>query len=102
AADPELVPLRRAGAELAPYAGRYVAALSELTVEVRGETLLLQISPRAADGEATRSQPPIRLGFIGPDRVAALDPPRSYRRGEFLRGADGSIAWFRFDSRLHA
>jgi CubicO group peptidase (beta-lactamase class C family) len=102
AVDPELVPLERTPTELAPYAGRYRAPLSELVVNVRDDGLVLQAFPRSTDGEMTASTPPVRLGFIGPDRFVVLDPPRGSRRGEFLRGADGSIAWLRYDGRLHA
>jgi CubicO group peptidase (beta-lactamase class C family) len=102
AADPELVPLARSESELAPYVGRYVAALSQLEVAANGSNLTLRAIPRSADGEASVATPSVRLGFIGPDRVVVLDPPRGSRRGEFLRRPDGSIAWLRFDSRLHA
>lgn len=102
AADPELVPLERSPAELAPYIGRYVAALADLAIDLRDGGLVLQTIPRPGDGEGPLASPSVRLGFIGPDRVVVLDPPRGSRRGEFLRRPDGSIAWLRFDSRLHA
>jgi len=32
--------------------------------------------------------------------VVALDPPLASLRGEFLRGPDGSVEWFRFGGRI--
>jgi len=45
--------------------------------------------------------PPVRIGFYAEDKVIVLDDPIEGERGEFLRASDGSLAWFRFGSRIH-
>jgi hypothetical protein len=46
--------------------------------------------------------PPFRIGFIGQDRIAMIDPPMKELQGEFLRHPDGTIAWLRWGGRIHA
>lgn len=45
--------------------------------------------------------PPVRMALCGPDRVLILDRPERGHQGEFLRGADGQMLWFRIDGRVH-
>lgn len=45
--------------------------------------------------------PPVRIGFYDQDKIIVLDEPLKGQRGEFLRASDGSLAWFRFGSRIH-
>lgn len=79
------------------YCG-YCAAASgdlKLSLEVGG----LKVQPRPKGGFPTRetppgpTPPPFRVGFVGSDRVAMVYPPMKEAQGEFLRGADGTIAW---------
>jgi len=46
--------------------------------------------------------PPFRVRFVGSDRIAVVDPPTNEAQGEFLRGADGTIAWLRRAGRIQA
>jgi CubicO group peptidase (beta-lactamase class C family) len=105
--EPAPEPLALSAAELAPYAGRYSAALSDAELSVRDGALTLQVIPKG--GFPTRDSPPsgptpppVRLALLDGDGVVALDPPLKDSRGEFLRGPDGAIAWFRFGGRIAA
>lgn len=48
------------------------------------------------------AEPAIRAAIIGADRLMILDPPLKNMQGEFLRGADGDIAWMRLSKRIFA
>jgi CubicO group peptidase (beta-lactamase class C family) len=102
-ATPE--PLTVTAADLAPYIGRYNAALSDdLEISVRDEGLWLQSHPHGGfpykDSPPGPLPPPVRLALFEDDRVIALDEPLKDSKGEFLRGAAGAIAWLRFGGRI--
>jgi CubicO group peptidase (beta-lactamase class C family) len=106
-AEPAVEWLELPADKLAGYAGHYDAVLMALTLRVQDGELVFQL--RYKGGFPTRDTPPppspltpvMRLGFYDEDRVIVLDPPMRGLRGEFLRGKDGSIEWFRFEGRLH-
>ncbi len=93
-------------AQLAAYVGRYDAPEDWVELTLQEGNLLLQQHPKGGfptpdappHGEPP---PPTRLAFWDADRIIGLDEPFKGARGEFLRKADGSIAWFRFGSRVH-
>lgn len=91
--------------ELRAYAGRYNAIVDDVALSVRDDHLILE-TVRRANALGTRPEAPlppaVRLAFRADDRVVALDPPAKGNRGEFLRDADGRIAWFRWGGRIHA
>ena len=103
AATPEH--LERTPEELAAYAGTYEAPLTRLEVTVDGDALVLNAIPRGGfpspDSPPSPGPPPTRLAFEQPDFVVALDPPMRGMLGDFLRGPDGEIVWFRLGGRLH-
>ena len=91
---------------LPEYCGRYSAALGDLEISLKDGKLTMQPHPRG--GFPTQDTPPpriapepFRIGFIGSDVIAMIDPPMREIRGEFLRAADGSIAWLRWGARIH-
>ncbi|MBV8454331.1 MAG: serine hydrolase [Deltaproteobacteria bacterium] len=91
---------------LLEYCGRYSAALGDLEISLKDGKLTMQPHPRG--GFPTQDTPPpriapepFRIGFIGSDVIAMIDPPMREIRGEFLRAADGSIAWLRWGARIH-
>lgn len=96
------VPLSLSPSELAPYEGTYVVLLvnpdgsvGELPLTVVGENGQLAIK---ADDVVLG-----RLAFYRRDYVLILDPegrPTS-TRGDFVRGADGNVAWLRVGGRLY-
>ena len=43
----------------------------------------------------------MRLAFYEPDKIIVLDEPMKGSLGEFLRGPDGTLKYFRLSSRVH-
>ena len=84
--------------DLAPYAGRYWAPLSdvELVAEDGALTMLLVWKGSVAERP---TPPPVRLEFTGPDTVISGAPSEAPPMGDFLRATDGSVAYFRWGSR---
>jgi CubicO group peptidase (beta-lactamase class C family) len=100
-ADPPLVPLPRSVVELTPYVGRYAGALGDVVAVVADGELSLQPVPTGTELEDADTVA-ATVGFIGEDRFVVLGDLDDTRRGEFLRGPNGAIAWLRFNGRLHA
>ena len=103
-AEKPLMPRTLTAAELAPYAGRYRAALMELELTVQGDGLVAQMIPQGGfpkrDSPAGPKPPPTRLALGTEDAVIALDPPFKDARGEFLRDEQGALIWLRFGGRM--
>jgi len=103
-AETPLTPRTLTAAELAPYAGRYSAALTELALTVEGDALVAQVLPQGGfpkrDSPAGPKPPPTRLALGADDAIIALDPPFKNARGEFLRDEQGALAWLRFGGRM--
>ena len=101
--NPEPTPLDHRDDELALYAGRYTAAGSDVEISVREGGLIVQMVPKGGfpnrDIRPPEPPPPVRAALYGHDLLVALDEPMKGTRGEFLRDADGSIAWLRMGSR---
>ena len=96
--------LERSAEQLAEYAGRYHAALSDIDLSVEVDTLVLQATPRSGfpmrDSEPGEPPPPTRLSLREDERVIGLDAPYKGSRGKFLRDASGAIEWLRFGGRI--
>ncbi|MGB0091759.1 MAG: hypothetical protein WBP81_04415 [Solirubrobacteraceae bacterium] len=88
--------------ELAHYEGRYIAR----TIEENGAVQTTTYELRADKGQLQvlkNSSTVLRLAFYRKDYVLALDAggrPLALR-ADFVRGADGGIAWWRFGGRLY-
>ena len=82
---------------LAAYAGAYSAPLSDITISAEDGGLVMRLAWKGSVAERP-TPPPTRLVFTAPDTVVAVagDPPPM---GDFLRGADGAVAYFRWGSR---
>jgi len=104
-ADPEPAILDATADQLAPYAGRYTAAMADIELTVRDGGFLLQRIPKGGfpnkEQPAPPLPPPVRAALYGENLLIGLDEPMQGTRGEFLRDADGSIAWLRLGSRAH-
>jgi CubicO group peptidase (beta-lactamase class C family) len=84
--------------DLAPFTGRYWAPLSDIELAADGGALVMRLTWKGTVAE--RPTPPaVRLEFTGPDTVAAAAPGDAPAMGDFLRGPDGSVAYFRWGSR---
>ena len=83
--------------DLALYAGRYQAPLSDIDLAPEGGGLVLRLTWKGSVAE--RPPPPLlQLAFTAPDIVRAVagDPPPT---GDFIRDADGAIAYLRWGGR---
>ncbi|MEP7003148.1 MAG: serine hydrolase domain-containing protein [Chloroflexota bacterium] len=83
--------------ELDAYAGAYWAPLSDISITPEDGALVMRLAWKGSVAERP-TPPPVRLVFTGPDTVAATagDPAPI---GDFIRGADGAVAYFRWGSR---
>lgn len=103
--DPEPQTLDYSTEQLAPYAGRYTAAMSDLELSMRDGALMLQLIPKG--GFPNKEQhpqdppPPVPVALWGENLLIVLDEPMKGSRGEFIRDADGAIAWLRLGGRAH-
>jgi CubicO group peptidase (beta-lactamase class C family) len=104
--ESEPAPLTLNEKQLAEYAGRYRALLADVDLSVQEGGLLMRTTPKGGfpdkNSPPPPTPPPSRLVFIRADRVLAIDGESKDLQGEFLRGADGRIVWFRFGSRIRA
>lgn len=103
--DPEPAILDATADQLAPYTGRYTAAMSDLELTVRDGGFMLQRIPKGGfpdkEQPAPPLPPPIRAALTGENLLIVRDEPMRGTRGEFLRDPDGAIAWLRLGSRAH-
>jgi CubicO group peptidase (beta-lactamase class C family) len=81
-----------------PYAGRYWAPLSDVELAADDGGLVMRLAWKGNVAERP-TPPPLRLAFTGPDTVVAAGPSDAPPMGDFLRGADGSVAYFRWGGR---
>ncbi len=103
--NPEPAPLDATAEQLAPYIGRYTAAGTDLELRAGDNGLMLHQFPKGGFPRkgisAPKPPPPVRVALYGEDLLIGLDEPMKGTRGEFIRDADGSIAWLRLGSRAH-
>lgn len=103
---PATVPLMLSNEEVAAYVGTYEYALSRFEVRalVDGQ-LLIKEEPRPGfptpHTPAGPSVPAVKAVFVGPDRFMVLDEPRKGEIGDFVRNADGQIAFLRIGGRAN-
>jgi CubicO group peptidase (beta-lactamase class C family) len=98
---PERIPL--AGADLAEFAGLYRRQFADVVITADGDALKFETKPKmpGLDGRVPPAGPPQRLGFYAKDRLLRLDGPgKGQPAGEFVRGADGKVAWLRMSRTL--
>ena len=88
----------------AEYLGTYRSPLLDAEVATTDDGLLLTITSRGgfptADSPPMPSPPPVPVEFFDRDRMFVPEGPGEGTELEFLRGADGRIAWLRFGGRV--
>lgn len=85
------------------YVGTYRRQFVDITVSIDGDALKFQSTPKmpGLDGKTPPPPPPQRVGFHAKDRLLALDGPNAGEpSGEFIREANGRVAWLR-TGRIH-
>ena len=86
-------------ADRGAYAGAYWSPLSDIDIAADDDGLTLRM--RWKGSVAGRPAPaPLRLRFTATDEVVGADGPQLGQRGDFLRGADGTVAFFRWGLRV--
>ncbi|MFN8500001.1 MAG: serine hydrolase domain-containing protein [Anaerolineae bacterium] len=102
--EADRAPLDLSESALAAYAGAYEGRLSNIEITVKDGGLVVQGYPKGGFPDETSppppAPPPARFAVIGPDQVIGLESPARDLRGEFLRGPDGEIVWFRWGGRI--
>lgn len=92
--------------QLAVYVGQYETRLNTIDLTLKDTGLVAQVTPKGGfptkDSPPWPASPPTRVAFFAEDRILALDPPWTGSRAEFLRHADGRIAWLRWGGRIAA
>jgi CubicO group peptidase (beta-lactamase class C family) len=100
-ATPQVVP----DEQLLPYVGRYATSMTQLDLNPEDGGLVLHLTPKGGfptpETPPPPAPPPGRFVFYAEDRIIGVDGVFKDMRGEFLRNADGSIAWLRLGSRIH-
>jgi CubicO group peptidase (beta-lactamase class C family) len=117
--NPPAVPQTLTAAQLAPYEGRYTAQVIDPPPGVSGDTVEDSLVLRAAGGglamrlggESNQELDPgpgntateTQLAFYRDNYVAFLDAEGNQTgiRSDFVPGANGDIAWFRFGGNLY-
>lgn len=103
---PEPVELPMTPTQVDEYSGRYLQPLGDIEIKADAGELIVQIHPKGGfptkDTPPGPPPPPFRIGLIGTDRIAMVEPPYKDIQGEFLRDRDGSIAWLRWGHRIHS
>ena len=99
-------PIELAPDQLAEYAGLYTNPFADADVRLEGGRLVAHTIFKAGfptkDSPPLPPEPPAPLAFYDADHVFVPEGTFEGARGDFVRDADGRIAWFRTGGRLHA
>ncbi len=90
--------------ELHEYVGNYELPLLAFELKLKKGHLVIHEKPRGGfpkpDSPSLPPAPPMRMAFYEKDKAFVLDEPMKNMLGEFLRGTDGSLQYFRLSSRV--
>lgn len=103
---PVAEPLDLPAEQLAPYLGRYEAAMTIYELALTNGQLSLHTTLKGGfptpDAPPPEPPPPLRAALYDEDRLIVLDEPMKEARGEFLRDENGRITWLRLGGRIQA
>jgi CubicO group peptidase (beta-lactamase class C family) len=92
-------------ASIAEYVGEYEYSLSRFTVVASGVGILIHETPKGGfpkpESPAGPPVPTVRASFIGNDKFVVHDEPRKGEIGDFVRDANGQIAYLRIGGRAN-
>jgi CubicO group peptidase (beta-lactamase class C family) len=88
------------------FLGRYTSPLIEVELRRENGTMMLELTNKGGfpkkDSPPQPSPPPAPVAFYEADRLYVTEGAFASSEAEFLRDADGRIAWFRFGGRTMA
>jgi CubicO group peptidase (beta-lactamase class C family) len=92
-------------ASMAEYVGEYEYSLSRFAVVASGVGMLIHETPKGGfpkpESPAGPPVPSVRASFIGNDKFVVHDEPRKGEIGDFVRDANGQIAYLRIGGRAN-
>ena len=103
--QPDRKPIEMESRKLSAYAGNYrieaIGSTFEIASRNGGLTLKVPTPGKGPDGKKPAAIPGVPLHFYEDDKVTATKGPAKGALGDFVRGANGRVAWFRFGGRIH-
>lgn len=98
-------PIQKPVSELKEYAGRYQIGTECFDLKVKGKYLIYHHIPLGGfprpDTPPGPAMPRMRFSFYEEDKVIGLDEPYKDTLGDFIRGQDGQLLFFRVGGRAH-
>ena len=97
-------PIETPEEDLVEFVGHYELPLLAYELKLEKGRLVVHEKPRGGfpkpDSPPLPPAPPMRIAFYEKDKIIVLDEPMKNALGEFLRGPDGSLQYFRLSSRV--
>ncbi|HKY54208.1 MAG TPA: serine hydrolase domain-containing protein [Anaerolineales bacterium] len=98
-------PIKTSLSELKGYIGRYRIGIECFDLKAKGQYLIYHHIPLGGfptpDTPPGPAMPPMRFAFYGKDKVIGLDEPYKDALGDFIRGENGKLEFFRVGGRAH-
>ncbi|HEU4745185.1 MAG TPA: serine hydrolase domain-containing protein, partial [Anaerolineales bacterium] len=98
-------PIQKPASELREYAGRYQIGTECFDLKVKGKHLIYHHIPLGGfprpDTPPGPAMPRMRFSFYEEDKVIGLDEPYKDALGDFIRGENGALQFFRIGGRAH-
>lgn len=104
--EPDAEPIELTPAQLGEYVGLYENPFADADVRLEDGRLVAHTIFKGGfptkDSPPLPPEPPAPIAFYDADRVFVPEGTFEGSRGDFVRDAEGRIAWFRTGGRLHA
>jgi CubicO group peptidase (beta-lactamase class C family) len=102
--EPELQSTALTPDELKEYTGSFGSAMADVEIRLEDGRLVEHETPHGGfprkDSPARPPPPPSPLAFYDRDRVYVTEGPFKGTQSEFLRNAEGRVAWYRTGGRV--